>query len=65
MKHGAKVEYQKENLSQVNHQLYEWLAIVNDKSSMGSIAYPDDFVNRIFSSFEEVFSTVLQIAVYR
>lgn len=32
-KNAVKVEYKKENLSQVNPQLYEWLAIVNEKSS--------------------------------
>ena len=26
---GVKVEYEKEDLSQVNHQLHEWLATVN------------------------------------
>ena len=30
-KNGVSVEYKKEGLSQVNPQLYEWLAIVNDK----------------------------------
>ena len=35
--HGVKVEYQKEDLSQVNPQLYKWLAIINDKSSNNSI----------------------------
>lgn len=32
-KNAVEVEYKKENLSQVNPQLYEWLAIVNEKSS--------------------------------
>ena len=32
------MEYKKENLSQVNPQLYEWLTIVNDKSSIDSIS---------------------------
>lgn len=36
-KRGARIEYQKEDLSQVNNQLYEWLAIINDKSSTNSI----------------------------
>ena len=30
---GVRVEYEKEDLPQVNHQLHEWLAIVNEKSS--------------------------------
>lgn len=34
---GVKIEYKKEDLSQVNHQLHEWLATVNDKSSANSI----------------------------
>ncbi len=37
-KNGEKVEYKKEDLSQVNPQLYEWLTIINDKSSKGSIS---------------------------
>lgn len=45
LKRGTKVEYQKEDLPQVNHQLYEWLAIVNDKSSTGSIPPNGDSVN--------------------
>ena len=43
--HGIKVEYKKEDLAQVNHQLYEWLAIVNDKSSNAIIPNPDEKVN--------------------
>ncbi|MBQ3137715.1 MAG: hypothetical protein IJB74_09590 [Clostridia bacterium] len=35
---GVKIEYKKEDLSQVNHQLHEWLATVNDKSSANSIS---------------------------
>lgn len=35
-KNAVEVEYKKENLSQVNPQLYEWLAIVNEKSSNDS-----------------------------
>ena len=53
LKHGIKVEYEKEDLSQVNHQLYEWLAIVNDKSSARSISQESDSVNRKFSISEE------------
>ena len=51
--HGVQVEYQKEDLSQVNHQLYEWLASVNDKSSEDSITQPKDSVNRKNSLSEE------------
>lgn len=36
-KNGKNVEYKKEDLSQVNPQLYEWLTIINDKSSIDSI----------------------------
>ena len=46
--HGVRVEYKKEDLPQVNHQLYEWLAIVNDKSSKHSIAQESDSVNSKF-----------------
>ena len=37
-KNGVSVEYKKEDLSQVNPQLYEWLAIFNDKSSTNIIS---------------------------
>ena len=61
--HGVQVEYQKEDLPQVNHQLYEWLAIVNDKSSGNSITHPENSVNRKNSlsekySDEEILSVV-------
>ena len=36
---GVKVEYEKEDLPQVNHQLHEWLATVNEKSS--KVIVPD------------------------
>lgn len=36
---GVKVEYEKEDLPQVNHQLHEWLATVNEKSS--NVIIPD------------------------
>ncbi len=34
---GVTVKYEKETLPQVNHQLHEWLAIVNGKISSGAI----------------------------
>ena len=40
--HGVKVEYKKEDLPQVNHQLHEWLAIVNERSSNNSIPQKSD-----------------------
>lgn len=43
--HGIKVEYQKEDLSQVNPQLYKWLATINDKSSNDSIRQPSEKIN--------------------
>ncbi len=39
---GVKVEYEKEDLSQVNHQLHKWLEIVNEKSSKYSIPNSSD-----------------------
>ena len=45
-KHGVKVEYQKEDLSQVNHQLYEWLATINDRSSTDRIPEKVENVKR-------------------
>lgn len=44
MTKGVRVEYKKEDLSQVNPQLYEWLAIINDKSSVDSIP---DLISKI------------------
>ena len=58
MNHRVKVEYQKEDLPQVNHQLYEWLATVNDKSSEDSITQPEDSVNSKFSISEEKSSDI-------
>ena len=43
---GIKVEYIKEDLLQVNPQLYNRLAIINNKSSSNnSISQPDNTVN--------------------
>ena len=44
-KNGVKVEYKREDLSQVNSQLYKWLAIVNEKSSHNTITQNEEFVN--------------------
>ena len=43
--HAVKVEYTKEDLPQVNHQLYEWLATVNERSSKISIPQPEQKSN--------------------
>lgn len=45
LKNGVEIEYKKEDLPQVNSQLYEWLAIVNDKSSTNSISNSSQNVN--------------------
>lgn len=37
-KRAERVEYTKKDLSQVNHQLYEWLAIINERSISRSMA---------------------------
>lgn len=34
-KRAERVEYTKKDLSQVNHQLYEWLATINERSNRG------------------------------
>jgi len=39
---GVNVEYEKEDLTQVNNQLHEWLAIVNERSSNNSIPQKSD-----------------------
>ena len=43
--HGVSVEYKREDLAQVNHQLYEWLATINATSSDNSIAQKEPVVN--------------------
>lgn len=43
-KHDAVVEYKKEDLMQVNLQLYEWLEIFNTRSSKENIAQPGEDV---------------------
>lgn len=43
---GVNIKYKKEDLSQVNPQLYKWLATINDKSSTNNIVSQDsDVVN--------------------
>lgn len=43
---GVTVKYKREDLPQVNPQLYKWLAIINDKSSTdNTISYDNDIVN--------------------
>ena len=63
--HGVQVEYQKEDLPQVNHQLYEWLAIVNDKSSGNSITQPEESVKRKNSLSEKTSDEAYLAAVER
>ena len=45
IKKAVKVHYEKKDLSQVNHQLYEWLAIINDKSSNTKVTQNGPDVN--------------------
>ena len=45
IKKAVKVHYEKKDLSQVNHQLYEWLAIINDKSSNTKVSQNGSSVN--------------------
>ena len=45
IKKAVKVHYEKKDLSQVNHQLYEWLAIINDKSSNTKVSQNGSGVN--------------------
>ncbi len=43
---GVTVKYKREDLSQVNPQLYKWLATINDKSSVdNSVSQNNDVVN--------------------
>ena len=45
IKKAVKVHYEKKDLSQVNHQLYEWLATINDKSSNTKVSQNGSGVN--------------------
>lgn len=45
IKKAVKVHYEKKDLSQVNHQLYEWLATINDKSSNTKVSQNGPDVN--------------------
>ena len=48
---GITVKYKREDLSQVNPQLYKWLAIINDKSSTdNTIPQDTDIVNSSIDS---------------
>ena len=49
-KNSAEVLYKKEDLAQVNPQLYEWLRTVNATSSANSIPQESDSVNRKLST---------------
>ncbi len=44
-KNVTKIEYKKEDLSQVNPQLYEWLNTINDLSSDIRISQTNSDVN--------------------
>ncbi len=52
-KRATKIEYQKEDLSQVNPQLHKSLSIFNDKSSIDSIPHSEEKVKQNFSLSEE------------
>lgn len=54
-KRAKSVEYMKKDLSQVNPQLYEWLAIVNERSNGSTIRDVPKSVERV--SMEELSST--------
>lgn len=45
IKKANALEYEKEDLPQVNHQLHESLAIINDKSSNNTVPQKDTVVN--------------------
>lgn len=51
---GVAVKYEREDLSQVNPQLYKWLATINDKTSPDNIVSQDnDIVKSIIRSEKE------------
>ena len=51
---GVTEKYKREDLSQVNPQLYKWLAIINDKSSVDtSISQEDPVVKNDYTQNEE------------
>ncbi len=47
LKNGDYVEYEKSDLSQVNSQLHEWMAIINDKSLSNIISRKSDLSSGI------------------
>ncbi len=49
-KNDAEINYEKEDLEQVNPQLYKWLRIFNSKSSKDSISNPDKDVKTKIST---------------
>ncbi|MGN1421066.1 MAG: hypothetical protein ACI4XC_06095 [Eubacterium sp.] len=53
-KKAISLEYEKEDLAQVNHQLHESLAIINDKSSNKSISNSNENVKNSFTVDEPV-----------
>ncbi len=51
-KNNAEIKYEKEDLEQVNPQLYKWLRTFNSKSSKDSILNPDEKVKKNFDNDE-------------
>ena len=48
-KHKAEIKYEKEDLEQLNPQLYKWLRTINSKSSEGSIQQDNGKSQELFS----------------
>ena len=57
---GVKVEYEKEDLMQVNPQLCKWLAIVNKRSSNDSIKNPTKNVKENVSKTNTEYLTAVE-----
>ncbi len=51
-KRAERVEYTKKDLSQVNHQLYEWLATINERSNVRQATSPSSNAEALNSTSE-------------
>ena len=51
-KRAERVEYTKKDLSQVNHQLYEWLATINERSNLKQATSPSSNAEALNSTSE-------------
>ena len=58
---GVTEKYKREDLSQVNPQLYKWLAIINDKSSTDNIVSQESDIDNTNDMQKYTVMTLIQL----